>query len=147
MKQRIAHGATIDAATPEEVAAIFSRVRDQRDDVDYHREKGIINLDAAGKGVRAVHVSRQYNWRMERVAIGGPGAVNALVTINESDSGSDADMLEVIQLGTAGRYSDSFSNSLWVPAGQRIWLVVTGGAASGQVMFNFQVRLHKATPA
>jgi hypothetical protein len=141
VKQKIAHGALIDTVTPAELGAALRGSQDRSEDYQRHRKKGIIQLDANGAGKDAIHVSRQYNWRMERVTIGGAGAVNALLVLFESDSTSDADMLEVIQVGTAGRYSDSFSNNIWVPAGNRLILQATGGVPSGQITFNFQVRL------
>ena len=48
MQQRISHGASIDAATPAEVAGIIAGVLDRKQVTEYRRLKGIVNLNAAG---------------------------------------------------------------------------------------------------
>lgn len=136
MKQRIAHGAEIDAVTPDELREELAHLHHH--DL-WHVEKGVIDL-SAGVGNKPIKVSGEYDWLMKRATIGGAGAVNALVLISENDSGSDADLLEVIQVGASGRYSDAFSNDLWIPAKTKLIVSVSNGAA-GQVTFNFRVKL------
>jgi hypothetical protein len=142
MKQIIRHNATIDSATPQEIAEILASQKQETSVDTYSRIKGTIALNANGAGQSNnadLNVSSQYDWSMERITIGGAGAVNALVAVYENQA-QPTDMLEVIQLGTAGLYSDSFSNNIYVPANTQVILTVTGGVASGQVTFNIQIR-------
>jgi hypothetical protein len=138
MKQRISHGATVDATTPDEVARIIAAAFDTRQDYDYHREVGAINLDGTGAGSQARHLTRQYAWLCERIAV--TAGANALITLYHNQQ-QGTDLVEVIQLGAAGMYSDSFANNLYVPAGSRLLIVCSGGAANGQMTYNIQARL------
>lgn len=143
MRQLLKHGATIEAATPAEVADIIAATLDTQRSIDYYPIKGTIDLDASGNGQVALErVSPQYDWLMERVAIAGPGAVSALVAIFEGTT-NPSDMREVIQMGAAGMYSDSFSNDMWIPGNSMVIVSVTAGVASEQLAYNFQVRLQK----
>lgn len=145
-RHKIAHGATIETATPTEVAEIIAAQLDARDVVDYTRRKGIIKLSATGTGLAGEQTSPQYDWRCERVTIGGPGAVNALVQFFENQSTSTADLLEVIQVGAAGLYSDGFSNNLYVPANSTLLIVVTGGVAGLDLSYNVQIKQLRRRP-
>lgn len=141
-------GGELDIATPTEVGLIIARALEEQRVVRYERKKGVIQLDANGNGVTAppVHVldvPSQYDWSLERVAIGGGTlAANALVSIYENQA-VDTDLLEVIQLGAAGKYSDSFSNCAYITANSILIIGVSGGPANGQVTFNLQIRLAK----
>ena len=143
MKQRISHGAEIDAATPDEIARIIAAAFSRAPTAQYRRAKGIVNLNASGNGqtqVADLLVPAQYDLLLERVAIGGNGAASALVCLYENQQ-SDTDLLEVISLGTVGKYSDSFSNRMYVTANSSVLIVVTGGVANLQVTYNLQGRL------
>lgn len=142
MRQRIAHGATIDTATPDEVAALIAGAFDRRDDYDFKREPGTVNLDANGNGTKTLHLTRQYAWLCERVALTTQPAAAALIALYHNQV-QGSDLAEVVQLGAAGMYSDSFSNRLYVPAGSQLVIAVTGGAANGQATFSIQIRLIK----
>lgn len=141
MRQRISHGATIDAATPDEVARLIAAAFDTQRDYDYHREMGAINLDASGNGSASLYMTRQYAWLMDRVALtaGGPALIGFY---NHQQQGSD--LIEIVQLGSAGMYSDGFSRGAYLPAGNKLLIVCTGGAANGQMTYNLQIRLIKA---
>lgn len=140
MRQRITHGATIDAATPAEVAHIFTESRESRQIEEHHREKGTIQLNAAGAGQGSLNVSSEYDWMCERVTLVANPAAAALVAFYESQQ-LPADLLEVIGLGGVGMYSDSFDNTMWVPSNSTLLIVVTGGTALGQLSYNIQVRM------
>lgn len=148
MRQRISHGADIDTATPAEVAGIVAAAFERKRPSEYHRSKGIINLTAAGAGTtqgQDVIVPPQYDMLLERVTIGGGGAPSALICIYENHDSSDADLLEVIQMGTVGKYSDSFSNCVYITAHSAIRITVTGGVANLQITYNLQARLIPST--
>lgn len=143
MRQRIAHGADIEAATPKEIADIIAAAFDRKAPSEYRRLKGIVNLNASGAGQTAVAdllVPSQYDLLLERIALGGNGAANALVVIYENQA-QDTDLLEVVQLGTVGKYSDSFSNCVYLTANSSILIVVSGGVANLQIAYNLQGRL------
>lgn len=142
--QTIRHGGKISAATPEEVSNIFARERAERVTQAYHREKGIVQLDATGAGSKSIDVSAQYDWIMERVTVSTNPAAGALIGIYENQI-QNSDLLEIIQLGTAGLYSDGFDNRLWVPANSVLVVSVTSGAANGQAAYNWQIKLVPAT--
>jgi hypothetical protein len=136
-------GATIETVTPDELDTAITVALDARAVEDYTRRKDIITLDGNGAGSTVELVSPQYDWRIERVTLGGAGAAGALVQIYENQQ-NPMDLLEVIQLGTAGIYSDGFDNSLYVPAAAQIVIAVTGGVANRQVTYNLQIRqLHR----
>lgn len=143
-EQRIVHGLTLDVATPAEVAAIVSRELDKRTGDDYTRRPGVVQLNAAGFGNASEDVSPRYNWVCERITIGGNGAPNALVQLFENDSNSTANLLEVVQVGVGGLYSDGFSNNIWVPANSQLVIAVSGGVAGGQVTYRLQIKRVKA---
>lgn len=150
MRQRVVHGATLDIATPSEVASIVDALTANVQE-NYTRRKGVVALNASGNGQASdedLVVSAQYDWLCQRVTLGGgPLAANALVSFYENDAGSDANLLEVVQLGTAGKYSDSFSNEMYVPANSKLIIAVTGGPATdGQVTYNIQIRYIKHRP-
>ena len=142
MKQLIRPGGTIDALTQDELVKLIPRERD----VSYWRTKGAFALNAAGGGQDSIDVSSEYDFFMERVCIGGAGAVNALAVIY-ADGTQASDMIEVVQLGAAGLYSDSFSNCAYVSANSQIIIVVTGGVANGNVQYNYQIRRVRRTGA
>lgn len=143
MKQEIRHGATLETATPAEVARIVAAELDTRQVTDYTRRKDIITLDGTGAGQAKLNVSSQYDWRLERITIAGAGAVSALVEFYENQI-APLDLLEVVQLGATGLYSDSFDNTLYLPANSQLFVAVTGGVASLQVTYNLQIRqLHR----
>lgn len=150
MRQRISHGAEIDAATPDEVARIVAAANARQGPREYRRLKGIINLNATGTGQTTPQangdlvVPSQYDLLLERVTFGGTGAANALIGVYENQV-ADTDLLEIAQLGAAGKYSDSFSNRIYVTANSVIYIAVTGGVASLQVTYNMQGRLIKAS--
>lgn len=140
MRYTIRHGSEIEAATPGEVAAIIASAFDTRSSVDYRRPKGLVSLDGSGNGAATVEkVSSQYDWVCERLTLAGNGAAGALVQFFEN-SASDLDLLEVVQIGAAGLYSDSYSNSLYLPANSQLVIQVTGGTPNGQVSYNLQLR-------
>lgn len=146
-RQKIVHGAEIDTVTPQELAEVIAKAFEEKRPEQYHRIRGIVNLDANGNGQNrppdeSINVPPQYDLLLERVVIGGVGAVNSVVCLYENQV-QDTDLLEVIQMGAAGRYSDSFSNNLYIPANSQLFVVVTGGVANGQVTYNLQGRLVK----
>jgi hypothetical protein len=114
----------------------------QRNVGSFHRHRGAIQLSAAGAGSDTADVPNQHDWIMERVAIAGAGAINALVQIFENDT-SPSNLLEVIQMGAAGLYSDSFDNRVHVPSLSVVVFSVTGGAANGPVAYNYQIKLER----
>lgn len=139
MRQRIVHGGTIEAATHDEIGQAVARAFELSAVEDYERKKGVIALDGTGAGVATLAVSAQYDWLMERVTLTG---ANALVQIFEN-SQQGTDLLEVVQLGAAGLYSDSFANRLYVTANSQVVVAASGGPANGQVTFNFQIKLRQ----
>jgi hypothetical protein len=148
MKFALKPGAEIETTTPQETAELISKALDRRSIVNYTRRKNIITLNASGNSPTNVtqasgggveKVSSGYYWRVERLTIGGPGAVNAIVELYENQI-SDVDLLEVVGLGSAGKYSDAFDNSLYIPANSQILIVVTGGVPNSQVTYNMQIR-------
>lgn len=142
MRQRIAHGNAIDAATPGEIADIIAAAFDRQTDYDYHREPGTVNLDANGDGSVTKHLTRQYAWLCERIAVTTQPAAAAIVALYHNQV-QGSDLAEVISLGAAGMYSDSFSNRLYVPAGSHLVITCTGGTANGQLTYSIQTRLIK----
>lgn len=141
MRQVIKPGHPVEFVTPSEVEAMLSEHM-QRNVGSYHRHRGAIQLNAAGAGTDTIDVPNQHDWIMERIAISGAGAVNAIVQIFENDT-SPTNLLEAIQLGTAGLYSDSFDNRLHVPSLSVVVFSVTGGVANGPVAYNYQVKLER----
>lgn len=139
MKQRISHGATIDTATPEEVAKIVAGQFNANRSREYTRIKNTFALDASGNGVHTLHkVPAEWDWLCERITITTGAA--ALVTFFENAQ-NPSDMLEVIGLGSTGLYSDSFDNTLYIPANSQLVMVCAGGGANGQLAYNLQIRL------
>ena len=148
MRQRVVPGGEIDVATPAEIATLIARAFESQFVEEYERKKGVIALDASGNGqtgpAHGLVVSAQYDWLCERVTLGGgANAASALITFAENQAGTDTDMLEVVQLGTAGRYSDSFKNGMYVTANSVLVITVAGGPANGAVTFNLQIRLKR----
>jgi len=150
MRQTISHGASIDTATPQEVAAIIAGVLDRKQVTEYRRIKGIVNLNAAGAGNSAdtstsgadLIVPGQYDLLLERVAFGGNGLVAATtIGVYENDATSDTNLLEWIVVGASLKYSDSFSNRIYVTANSSVLIVVASGTANLQVTYNLQGRL------
>jgi hypothetical protein len=144
-KQRVTPGGTIDTVTPAELGEAIANAFSYQAVEEYDRHKGVVLLDANGAGhsIIGIKVPSHYDYFFERVAIGGGAqAANALILMCENEI-SDVQLLEVIQLGGAGYYSDSFSNDIHVPAGSVVKLGITGGPANGQVTYNMQVRIEK----
>lgn len=141
MRQIIKPGHPVDFATPSEVESMLSEHM-SRNVGAFHRHRGAIQLNAAGAGSDTVDVPGQHDWIMERICIAGAGAVNALVQIFENDS-SPTNLLEVVQVGAAGLYSDSFDNRLHVPSLSVVVFTVTSGIANGPVAYNYQVKLER----
>lgn len=145
-KQMVKHGAVLDTVTTAEMEAAIKRGLDEVRSNEYRKWKGIIKLDATGAGTTEgqdidMFIPQQYDASLERLTIGGAGAVNALVTLYENDATSDVNMIEVAQLGTAGKYSGGITNRAYVPSLNRMIIVVVGGVASGQVAFSIQGKL------
>lgn len=144
-RQRISHGAEIETVTPDEMAAVLTRVLSPRPQ-EYRRFKGVIDLDAAGNGQSdpaMIDAPPQYDLLLERVTLGGSNSVGT-VLLYENDTNSDTNLLEVMQIQVAtGKYSDSFSNTIYVTAQSRIIIVVVGGTNGAQLTFNLQGRLIK----
>lgn len=142
MLTKIRHGAEVDIPTQREIAQIIATAFDRQQSETYRRMKGSINLDGTGAGVERVRVNtQQYDALLERVTLtSGP---NALFQFYENAQ-QGSDLLEVVQLGAAGLYSDSFSNNIYIPAGSQLFIAVTGGAANGQATYNLQIKLIKA---
>jgi hypothetical protein len=141
MRQIIKPGHPVEFATPSEVESIVSE-HIQRNVGAFHRHRGAIQLNAAGAGSDIIDVPPQHDWIMERIAIAGAGAVSALVQIFENDQ-SPSNLLEVIQMGTAGLYSDSFDNRIHVPSLSVVVFTVTLGVANGPVAYNYQIKLER----
>lgn len=142
-KQIIRPGGAIDCVTTDEMTAAITAALNRQRPQQYKRQKGIIALDANGNGQSAngdFIVPSQFDIKIERIVIGGPGAANALVCIYENQV-NDADMVSVIQMGAAGKYSDGFSNCIYLPANTQVIIAVTGGAVGLQVLYNIQARL------
>lgn len=137
-------GGTIDAATSTEIGEAVARALTLQNVTEYQRYKGTVPLNAAGSGqideTQAPRVSAQYDLILQRVTIGGGAGLagGALVLFYENSSASEADLLEVIQLGAGGRYSDSFANTLYLPANSKLIIAVSGGPALGVVSYNLQ---------
>lgn len=135
-KQRVVAGGEIDAVTSDEIAALIrALVEDQSD--RYAREHGAVPLSAGGGGTdRHVQISPSYDVCFDSVTIGGgASAANALVLFYANDENSDTNLVGVVQLGAAGRYSDT-KPVMYLPANTRLVTVVSGGPANGQVTFN-----------
>lgn len=149
MRQRISHGADIDAATPAEVAKIIAATFDRKQTTEYRRLKGIINLNAAGGGQNQVAdlvVPSQFDLLLERVSFGGNGLLAATtIGVYENDTASDTNLLEWITVGASLKYSDSFSNRIYLTANSSIIIIVTGGTGNLQVTYNLQGRLIPAS--
>jgi hypothetical protein len=141
MRQRIAHGAELDIATPAEIAAIFANQK-RDDDIEYYTRFRSTFLNGSGTTTDSVKVPSQYDWLLERISVAGPGAVNALVGVYENEV-VNSTLLEIIQLGSAGFYTDSFSNNLYVPANSQIVFAVVTGVAGQQISYNYQIKMIK----
>lgn len=140
MKQRIVPGQMVDILTLDELKGYFEEAGASRKQArQFRRVNGTMQVSTAGAAQATEDVSPQYDWSIERVTISGPGAVNALVQFYQ-DEIAPSMMLEVVQVGAAGLYSDSFSNCLHVPANSVLYVAVTGGVANGAVAYNLQVR-------
>jgi len=139
MRQRLAPGAEIDAATPDEVEQRIKAALDRHQQTNRRSEKNAVQLDGTGSGTGKFALSRLYDAELERVTV--TGAANGLVQIYANNPNSGTDMLEVIQLGALGLYSDSFSNNIWVPAGTQIFVVCSNGTPNGQMTYNIQMQL------
>lgn len=147
MRQQVRPGGTLDIATPREIGEIIAGAFSAQMVDEYERKKGTIALDATGVGVTSpahgLAVSAQYDWLLERVTLGGgANAAGAIVKFYENGA-SDTDMLEVVQLGAVGLYSDSFANRLYVTANSVLLIAVSQGPANGQVTFNLQIALKR----
>jgi hypothetical protein len=140
MKFSLKPGAEIETTTPQETAQIIARAFDTRTVEEYTRRKGIITLNSSGAGQGKVRLSSEYDWRIERITLGGLGAVSATVQFFENSDNSAADLLEVVGLGTAGLYSDGFDNTLYLPANSQLIIDVAGGVANLQVTYNLQIK-------
>lgn len=143
-------GAKIETVTPAEMEEIIQRSLVERDIDEYLVKRGVIKLDGAGAGTTVgsemnldLKVSSQFDWELERISVGGAGAPSALVGVYENDAGNDTNMLEIIGMGTVGKYSDSFSNNVYVTANTQIVIVVTGGVAGQDVTFRLQIKQKK----
>lgn len=147
MRQTIAHGKEIDVATPSEVAELISAQFARRRPEQYRREKGIIDLDANGNGSthHGIVVSSQYDLLLERITFGGNGLLAATTIGVYENQVMDTDLLEWVVIGPSLKYSDSFSNCIYVTANSAIMIAVTGGTANLQVTFNAQGRLIPAS--
>lgn len=143
MRQQIKHGAMIDAATPDEVAEAFRTfLRDnvRKDREEYRIEKGAVLLDGGGNGQLTFRAPRSYNWFAERIT--ATGGASTTVTFYENTAGQGSDLRENITLDTNGRYSDSFSNDLFIPAGSTLFVVFAGAAGAGlNGTVNMQIRM------
>lgn len=142
MKQQIKPGATLDIPTTQEMAVMIAGAFDSQRGDTYRRLKGSIQLDGTGAGTDSINVKapRLYDIILERVSCTG---VNALFQFFENQN-NPSDLLEVVQVGAAGLYSDAFSNCIFLPAGSALVVQVTGGPASGSATYNIQAKLIKA---
>lgn len=141
MRQIIKPGHPVEFCTPSEVEAMLSEHM-QRNVGAFHRHRGAMQLNAAGAGSDSEDVPGQHDWIMERITVAGAGAVSALIQIFENDT-SPTNLLEVIQMGTAGLYSDSFDNRIHVPSLSAVVFTVTAGVANGPVAYNYQIKLER----
>jgi hypothetical protein len=143
-RQRIIHGKELDVATPQDVAEILARQFDAQSSSAYYRCRGNLFLDSNGNGTDNKNKApRSHDWILERIALTTTPAATGVVGIyeNQVDPG---DLLEIIQFGAGGIYTDSFSNCIFLPAGSSLCVNCVGGPASGQITYNVQVRLQKA---
>jgi hypothetical protein len=141
MRQVIKPGHPVEFVTPSEVEAMLTEHM-QRNVGSFHRHRGAFQVGAGGTGSDSIDVPPQHDWIMERVAIAGAGTVNAIIQIFENDT-SPSNLLEVIQLGTAGLYSDSFDNRMHVPSLSTVLFTISGGVAGGAVAYNYQIKLER----
>lgn len=141
MRQVIRPGREVEFATPSEIEAMLSEHM-QRNVGSYHKHRGALQLNGSGVGSDSIDVPGQHDWIMERITISGAGAVNALVQIFENDT-SPTNLIEVVQLGTAGLYSDSFDNRVHVPSLSVVVFTVSAGVANGPVAYNYQIKLER----
>ena len=80
------------------------------------------------------------------MAFGGNGLLaTTTIGVYENDTASDTNLLEWVVVGAALKYSDSFSNRIYLTANSSIIITVTGGTANLQVTYNLQGRLIPAT--
>lgn len=133
----------LETATPTEVAEIvaaFSR----KEATQYRRPKGIINITAAGTGQTAdpdLVIPSQYDMLLERVTFGGNALIlNTTIGVYENQV-ADTDLLEWVQINASLKYSDSFSNRMYITANSKIIIAVTGATPNLQVTYNLQGRL------
>lgn len=143
-KQRVSHGAEIETATPSEVAAIIAAAFDRKQVTEFRRLKGVVNLGAAGTGTTKIAdlvVPSQYDLLLERVTFAGNGTLAATTIGVYENQVNDADLLEWVVIGASLKYSDSFSNRIYVTANSAVVIDVIGGAANLQVTYNLQGRL------
>lgn len=102
--QRIAHGATLEVATPQEIAELFAKTLAQQKPEEYRRYKGAIQLDASGNGFTRppdILVPSQYDLTLDRVTFGGNGALGAIVAMYENQV-NDVDLLEIVAISSVG---------------------------------------------
>lgn len=142
MRTRIVPGAEVDVPTTAEVGQLIVQAFEAQRQEMYRREKSSIVLDGTGAGTTIFKLTRLYDWVCERVTIsaGAGGAVEFY-----ENQVADTDLLEDITLNARGRYSDSFSNNLFIPAGSQLFVVFAGAGNNGLASVNLQVRLIRAT--
>lgn len=141
-RQMVRPGGSLDIATPQEMADLIAAAFSQHQNEHYRREKGVVNLDGTGAGQDGKVVApRLYDYVLERVT--ASAAAGAVISFYENQQ-ANTDLLESVTIPASGLYSDSFSNSLFLPAGSKLLVVVSAGGANGQATYNLQIKMIRA---
>lgn len=142
-KQTVKHGATLDIPSLEELAQLIAESRDERTHHDYRAEKGTFQMDGSGNFSGTILTAdRQHDRILERISL-FPGNNIAQVGIYANTT-QPTDLLESVKFNATNSsifgYSDSFANNIFLPAGDQLVLVVSGGLASAQGAWRIQTR-------
>src|SRR5271155_2891234 len=137
--QTIRHGATIETATPAEVAAIVASSLDQRTSDDQWRLKDSTIITAAGTGQTTQHAPAQFDWELERWNIGPVPAADAGVAVLYLDQVEPAAYLATLTPGAIGT-SAGYSPRIIIPANGALIVSITGATAGDSWSWNFQIR-------
>lgn len=137
-QQKVVHGGTIETVTPQELGKIIADAFGERRDTEYRRHKDTAAADGGGNCVLTVTAPRMYDWICERVTLVGTngGAVNFF-----ENQQAFPDLMEAVTLNANGLYSDSFSNTMLLPAGSKLLIVFSGITPAAPCSVNLQVRM------
>lgn len=153
-RQRVAHGSVIDTPTNAEMAELLAQTFAQQKPEEYRRYKGAVTLDGNGNGLTKsadILVPSQYDLALDRVTLGGNGALGAIIALYENQV-NDVDLLEVVDISAAAGVGGAPAGSTPISAvatGAAGAIAATLAAAAGATTYitGFQVTASGATAA